>query len=79
MVNAALLSGQANQAEVDAAVRRILRTAFAYGFFDRDAYKDDDAQIDKAGDAKVAEGVEANAITMLENQRQDAAARHASR
>jgi beta-glucosidase len=67
-VNAALLSGQANQGQVDAAIHRVLRTAFAYGFFDRDAYKDDDAQIDKTGDAKIAENVEANAITLLENR-----------
>jgi beta-glucosidase len=66
-VTTALASGQATQAEIDGAVHRILRTAFAYGFFDRDAFKDDDAQIDKKADGKVAEGVEANAITLLEN------------
>ena len=43
-VNAALASGQASEAAVDEHVRRILRTLFAFGFFDRDAYVDDVAQ-----------------------------------
>jgi beta-glucosidase len=67
LVNAALVSGQASPQLVDEHVKRILRTLFAYGFFDRDAFKDDDAQIDKAGHARAAQQVEESAITLLKN------------
>jgi hypothetical protein len=40
-VQAALAAGRGNQAQVDRAVRRLLRTLFAFGFFDRAAYVDD--------------------------------------
>ena len=33
----------------DAPSRRLLRTLFAYGFFDRAAYADDDSRVDRAG------------------------------
>jgi beta-glucosidase len=68
MVNAALATGRADMADVDEHIRRILRTQFAYGFFDRDAYKDDDAQIDKPAHANTAKEIEQNAITLLENR-----------
>ncbi|MEA2404477.1 MAG: beta-glucosidase, partial [Thermoleophilaceae bacterium] len=67
-VHAALASGQATQAQVDDHVRRVLRTEFAYGFFDRPAYRDDDAQIDKPAHARVAQQVEESAITLLKNK-----------
>jgi beta-glucosidase len=57
-VHAALLTGQASQAQVDDHVRRVLRTLFAYGFFDRAAYRDDDAQIPKSAHARTAERIE---------------------
>jgi beta-glucosidase len=66
-VHAALASGQATQAQVDKAIRRVLRTEFAYGFFDRPAYRDDDAQIDKAAHARTAREVEESAIVLLKN------------
>jgi beta-glucosidase len=68
LVNAALATGQSNMSVVDAHVRRILRTLFAYGFFDRAAYKDDDAQIDKAAHARTAQQIEQSAVTLLENR-----------
>ena len=43
-VQAALAAGRTSQALVDRAVRRLLRTLFAYGFFDRAAYADDDSR-----------------------------------
>ncbi|MEA2480640.1 MAG: beta-glucosidase [Thermoleophilaceae bacterium] len=67
-VTSAVASGQATQAQVDEHVHRILRTLFAYGFFDRDSYRDDDAQIDKEAHALVARDVEESAITLLENR-----------
>ncbi len=45
-IRAALAAGRTTQAAVDRSVRRILRTLFAYGFFDRAAYSDDDSRVD---------------------------------
>src|SRR5439155_131453 len=66
-VEAALAAGLASPVDVDEHVRRILRTLFAFGAFDRAAYVDDDAQIDKQGHADAAGEVEEAAITLLEN------------
>jgi beta-glucosidase len=66
-VGAALAARQASMADVDTHVHRILRTLFAYGALDRPAYRDDDAQIDKAGHAKASGELEAEAITLLRN------------
>ena len=49
-------------------MRRILRTLFAYGFFDRAAFRNDDSQIDKQAHAQTAERIEESAITLLENR-----------
>jgi beta-glucosidase len=68
-VKAALATGQGSPVQVDEHVRRYLRTLFAFGVFDRDAYADDDAQIDKAAHARTAQAVEESAITLLENRR----------
>jgi beta-glucosidase len=66
-VDAALATNLSSPATVDDHVRRILRTLFAYGFFDRPAFRDDDAQIDKPAHARVAERIEESAITLLRN------------
>jgi beta-glucosidase len=68
-VRLALTSGQGTQAQVDEHVRRYLRTLFASGVFDRAAYADNDAYIDKAAHARTAQGIEESAITLLENRR----------
>jgi len=68
LVRAALTSGLVKQKAIDDHILRILRTMFAYGIFDRAAYPDSDAQIDKAADAGVAERIEESAITLLKNQ-----------
>jgi beta-glucosidase len=67
-VNAALASGGSNMARVDDHVKRILRTLFAYGFFDRSAFKDDDAQINKKANFRAAQRIEESAITLLRNR-----------
>jgi beta-glucosidase len=67
-VKAMLAAGQASMTEVDAHVRRILRTLFAFGAFDRAAYRNDDAQIDKPAHAAAAQRIEESAITLLENR-----------
>jgi beta-glucosidase len=67
-VNAAVLAGQASETDIDVAIHRILETDFRYGFFDRDAYQNDDDQIDKAAHAQTAQAIEESAITLLRNK-----------
>ena len=68
-VRAALASGQADFERVNEHVRAILRTLFAYGFFDREAFVMDDAQIDKEKNLLAAQRIEESAITLLRNKR----------
>ncbi|HUE25800.1 MAG TPA: glycoside hydrolase family 3 C-terminal domain-containing protein [Solirubrobacteraceae bacterium] len=67
-VTAAVTSGAVSQSQLDDHVRRILRTLFAFGVFDRPAFTDDEAQIDKAAHAAAAERIEEGAITLLQNR-----------
>ena len=67
-VQAMLASGVATETTLDVHARHILRTFFAFGVMDRPAYVDDESKIDKAGHAAVAERVEEQAITLLENR-----------
>ena len=66
-VNAVLAAGLAPESEVDEHVRRILRTLFAYGFFDRDAYPYDNDLIDKQGHADAAQQVAEAGIVLMKN------------
>jgi beta-glucosidase len=68
-IRAALVTGQATQADVDRHVRRMLRTFFAYGVLDRAAFKDDTASIPQRAHRRVARHVEEQAITLLKNRR----------
>jgi len=67
-VDAALASGMVSSTTIDDNVRRILRTMFAFGLFDRPAYTNDDNQIDKVAHAQTAQRVEESAITLLQNR-----------
>src|SRR3954466_8494829 len=67
-LQAALAANQVSEATIDDHVRRIVRTLFEFGFFDRDAYRSDDSQIDKAAHAATAQKIEESAITLLENR-----------
>ena len=67
LIQAALVTGQVSKATLDAHVRRILRTLFAYGVFDRPGYTNDDAQIPVAQDQATAEQIEEHAITLMKN------------
>jgi beta-glucosidase len=68
LVNAALAVSQASEATVDEHVRRILRTLFAFGFFDRDAYVDDTSSIDQAAHDALAADIEQAGIVLLRNE-----------
>ena len=69
LVNAALASSQASEASVDEHVRRILRTLFAFGFFDRGAYVDDTTKIDQDAHHAAAADIEQQGIVLLENDK----------
>jgi beta-glucosidase len=66
-VQSALAAGRTTQARVDAAVRRILRTLFAYGFFDRAAYDDDESRIDRTAHAQEARRLAEAGTVLLQN------------
>jgi beta-glucosidase len=63
----AVLADQVSRATIDAHVRRVLRTMFAFGLFDRLPLVNDDRQIDQEAHATVAREVEEAAITLLKN------------
>lgn len=65
--SAAFAQGQASPADVDDHVRRILRTMFAFGVFDRGAYANDDGQIPVAAHAALARDISEGGITLLKD------------
>ncbi len=67
LIRAALAAGLVTEATLDEHVRRMLRTFFAFGVFDRAAYVNDASQIDRAAHRAVAREVEERAITLLKN------------
>ncbi len=69
-VGLALTTGLVSVATLNEHVHRILRTMFAYGMFDRDAYVDDTTQIDQAAHHEQAARLEAEGIVLLENRGQ---------
>lgn len=56
------------RATLDGHVRRILRTLFAFGYFDRPGYVDDPSAIDAAAHQWTEQGIEERALTLLKNQ-----------
>jgi beta-glucosidase len=48
-------------------VVRLLRTLFAYGFFDRAAFRDDDSRVPRAAHARAARDIAARGIVLLKN------------
>ncbi|CAN5254002.1 hypothetical protein BH09ACT12_BH09ACT12_07180 [soil metagenome] len=67
LIRLALASGAVTIATLNTHVRLMLRTFFAAGLFDRAAYADDAATIDRAAHRGVARSVEERAITLLKN------------
>jgi beta-glucosidase len=67
LIQAALATGQVSRATLDFHVRRILRTLFAYGVFDRGGYANDDGQINVGADQQTAQQIEERAVTLLKN------------
>jgi beta-glucosidase len=75
-IRAALAAGQVSRATIDLHVRRMLRTFFAFGVFDRAAYRNNDTQIPKRQDNLIAEHIEEQAITLLKNSGHTLPLRH---
>lgn len=67
LVRAARTSGAVSRATLDAHVRRILRTLFAFGVFDRGGYQNNDNLINVAAHQHTALATEQRAITLLKN------------
>ncbi len=66
-IEKALADGEAGMADVDEHVRRVLRTLFARGVFDRPSPRYDDSRIDFRGHAGEARAVAEQAATLLKN------------
>ena len=66
LVQAALATG-IERHHLDERVRRVLRTLFAFGVFDRQAYPND-GKINAGGDADVARRIEEAGTTLLKNE-----------
>jgi beta-glucosidase len=66
-VDAVLATGLVSTATLNSHVTRILQTLFSYGFFDRAAYVKSEASINQTSDDAVAQWVEQNGITLLQN------------
>jgi beta-glucosidase len=68
LVQAVVSSGLVKESVIDTHVERLMRTLFAFGFFDRDAYRNDDAQIDRAKNGAASQKIEESALTLLRNR-----------
>ncbi len=68
LVNLAIGSGNVKAAAVDDAVRRQLRTLFAFGAFDRAAYRNDVRQIDQEAHHQQAAEIAAQGVVLLRNE-----------
>jgi beta-glucosidase len=67
LVQAAFAAGQVTDATLDDHSRRLFRTLFAIGFFDRPQTDPDDSKIDKTAHAQAAQQIEESAATLLKN------------
>ncbi|WP_172833917.1 beta-glucosidase family protein [Nocardioides scoriae] len=66
-IRAALTLGQVSESTLDKRVHAIIGTLFAFGFFDRSGFTDDDQQIPFAQHDVLARQIEERAITLLKN------------
>ena len=67
VIRAELAAGVVSQAAIDDHVRRLLRTMFGFGFFDRAPFVDDTARIDVAGHARISQVIEEAGTVLLKN------------
>jgi beta-glucosidase len=67
LVEEALATRQVSMATLNERVVRILSTLFQYGFFDRATYADNEAALNRVSDDALAQWVEEQGITLLQN------------
>ncbi|WP_019630834.1 glycoside hydrolase family 3 C-terminal domain-containing protein [Actinomadura atramentaria] len=67
LLKAAVAQKKVAQATIDGHVRNVLRTMFAFGVFDRDAYPNDLSRADRTASEATARAVEEGGITLLRN------------
>jgi beta-glucosidase len=67
LIKASLASGGAPESSVDQHAHTLLRTLFAYGFFDRAAYANSPAAVDRSGHAARAREIEEAGTVLLKN------------
>ncbi|MBN8869442.1 MAG: glycoside hydrolase family 3 C-terminal domain-containing protein [Solirubrobacterales bacterium] len=68
-ITAALAGGSASMADVDRHVQRYLRTLFASGAMDREAFPADEDSIDRGGNAAKSAAIAEKSIVLLKNRR----------
>ena len=68
LIDLAVKLGRVTESTIDHHVRAMLKTWFRFGVFDRKAYVNDDAQIDKVVDGKASQAIAEQAATLLRNQ-----------
>jgi beta-glucosidase len=68
-IQLAIATGRTDQGMVDAAAKRLLSGLFAFGFFDRGGYADDDTRIDQTAHTRVARATAERGTVMLKNAR----------
>lgn len=67
-VNAALAAGLITEQDIHEHVQRILRTLFAYGFFDREAYAEAAPSIDQRAHHRAAGRLSSQGMVLLKNR-----------
>lgn len=68
LITSADALGQVKTATIDQHVRVMLETWFRFGVFDREAYRNDDAQIDKVADGLASQRIAEQSTTLLRNE-----------
>jgi beta-glucosidase len=67
LIKAAVAGGGAPESSIDRHAHTLLRTLFAYGFFDRAAYANTPAAVDRRGHAARARAIEEAGTVLLKN------------
>ncbi|RSN45296.1 glycoside hydrolase family 3 C-terminal domain-containing protein [Actinomadura sp. WAC 06369] len=67
MLKAARAQNKVTQATIDGHTRNVLRTMFEFGVFDRPAYPNDLARVDRTASETAARTIAENGVTLLKN------------
>ncbi|MBE1535191.1 glycoside hydrolase family 3 C-terminal domain-containing protein [Actinomadura algeriensis] len=67
LLKTARAQGKVSQATIDGHTRNVLRTMFEFGVFDRPAYPNDLARVDRTASENAARAIAENGVTLLKN------------